>query len=285
MDREEAKNILQLCCPGVEADRNDPLIAKALEVLKQDPELQIWFEDQQAFDSEFSAQIKSIEPPEGLKAAILAGMRAHQIEAESAAPLTEKSTTDFQAEQTNNRSELANEHSNSAWWRNPWVGIAALFVFMLVIIQAPSGNEDPQIAQKDPAISGLPPVLPFISKHIDEMSIFSFDKKSKEAHELQSYLASTGAPSPKNLVSVLADMPAAGCVTLEFNGREMSMICFKEGEIYHLITANAADFPDACPKNPAIYEHKDKAFKMWVEEGQLKIFTVHGTKKDIPEFI
>ena len=51
MDREEAQNILQLCRPDNSEDRNDPLIAEALELLNQDAELRAWFEEQQALDT------------------------------------------------------------------------------------------------------------------------------------------------------------------------------------------------------------------------------------------
>lgn len=274
MDREEAKNILQLCRPGNESDLSDPLIAEAFEILEGDSELQIWFEDQQAFDTEFTAQMEAIEPPADLKASILAGMRAHQVHAEEPA-------IDFEAAQ----SEPAIERSNSTWWRSPWVGIAALFVFMMIIIAVPRDGQDSQLAQNDPALAGLPAVLPFLSDKIDDMKAWSFDKRSKEASQLQSYLASTGAPSPKKLCTQLASTPTLGCVTFDYEGSKLSMICFKDGEVYHLFTADAANFPDACPKAPEVYEIKDKAFKVWVEGDQLNILTIHGTKKDIPEFI
>ena len=51
MDREEAQYILQLCRPDNSEDRNDPLIAEALELLNQDAELRAWFEEQQALDT------------------------------------------------------------------------------------------------------------------------------------------------------------------------------------------------------------------------------------------
>ncbi|MEN8662547.1 MAG: hypothetical protein ACN4GF_04165 [Lentimonas sp.] len=275
MDRDEAKNILQLCRPGNESDRNDPLIAEAIAMLDNDAELRAWFDEQQAFDADICEQMQRVEPPADLKASILAGMRAHQME-------VEPTVAEFEGMQQ--QVDTVISQTNSAWWRNPWVGVAALFVFMLAIINAPSRN-DTQVAQDDPALSGLPPILPFLSDQIDGMNIFSFDKKDDNAHQLQSYLASTGAPSPKNLCEQLAGTPTIGCVTFDYNGTKLSMICFKDGDIYHLITAEAADFPEACPKSPEVYEINDKAFKVWVEDDQLNILTIHGTKNDIPEFI
>ncbi|MGJ8640333.1 MAG: hypothetical protein ACSHYA_13170 [Opitutaceae bacterium] len=301
MDREQAKSILQLIRPGVDEDLEDPLIIEAFELMEGDSELQIWFEDQQEFDAQFCEHMNTIQPPADLKASILAGMRAHQIDSAPEPDTTPEPDTrpepifeattpvvDFEPAVTEEPIKQAETpvttQTNSAWWRNPWVGIAALFVFMLVIIQAPN-RDDAQLAQNDPALSGLPPVLPFLADQIDGMNLFSFDKKDKSANELQSYLTSTGAPSPKNLCSELASTPTLGCVTFDFNNTKLSMICFKDGEVYHLITAAAADFPEACPKAPKVYEINNKAFKVWVDGDQLNILTIQGTKKDIPEFI
>ena len=82
MDREEAQYILQLCRPDNSEDRNDPLIAEALELLNQDAELRAWFEEQQALDTKISAEFNRVEPPADLKAAILAGMRAHAVQSQ-----------------------------------------------------------------------------------------------------------------------------------------------------------------------------------------------------------
>ncbi len=285
MDREEAKNILQLCRPGNESDLNDPLIAEAFELLEQDSELQVWFEDQQAFDTQICEQLEHIEPPADLKASILAGMRAHQMQAGPEDVIEFEATPPEQPEPAHTeRASTVAAHTHKAWWRNPWMGIAALFVFMVVIFNVQNGDQT-QLAQNDPALASLPAVLPFLSDQIDGMNVFSFDKKDTNAHQLQSYLASTGAPSPKNMCEKLASIPTLGCVTFEFNNSKLSMICFQEGEVFHLITADAADFPDACPKSPQFYEIKDKAFKVWVEGEQLNILTIHGTKNDIPEYI
>jgi len=286
MDREEAKNILQLCRPGVESDLNDPLIAEAFEFLERDSELQIWFEDQQAFDAQICEQLESIKPPADLKASILAGMRAHQKIATAPEPDPDAAPEPFlhATGPSTPKEDKVISKTNKAWWRNPWVGIAALFVFMMIIINAPSRN-DTQLAQNDPSLASLPAILPFLSDQIDDMTIFGFDKKDEQAHQLQTFLANSGAPSPRKLCDKLASVPTIGCVTFEFNDAKLSMICFKEGEVFHLITADAADFPQACPKQPQIYEIRDKAFKVWVEGDQLNILTIHGTKNDIPEYI
>ncbi len=270
MQRDEAQNILQLCRPGNEADRKDPLIAEALVMLETDAELRAWFEEQQAFDARITEGLESIEAPADLEAAILAGMRAHALQPKSNAPLP---------------AESAPATQSAAWWRNPWVGIAALFVVMLVIVAVPRGSA-PQLAQSDSAtLSGVPPVIEFLSAEIDDLKLWDFDKRDEHTATLQAYLASTGAPSPANLPDTLHEMPTIGCLTLDYSDTKLSMICFKDGHVYHLITAKKAGFPDPLPAEARIFEYHDKAFKLWTEGDQVKIFTVHGTKQDIPEFI
>ena len=48
MERNEAKAILELHRPGNTDDRDDPLIAEALQQLDTDAELRDWFDAQQA---------------------------------------------------------------------------------------------------------------------------------------------------------------------------------------------------------------------------------------------
>lgn len=267
MDRAEAQNILQLCRPGNESDRQDPLIAEALTMLENDAELRVWFEEQQAFDAEIAAQLEAVTPPEDLKASILAGMRAHRVHVESPKENAEVIVK-----------------TSAAWWRNPWVGIAALFVFMMVIISAPKGTHNQQLAQNGPALGGLPPVIPFLSEKIDGLKTWQFDQRNNDPAQLQTYLSSTGSPSP-SLCDRLANTPSIGCVTFNYNGTKLSMICFKDAQVYHLITAEKAGFPDTLSTQPQIFELNNKAFKIWVEGEQINILTIKGTKNDIPEFI
>ncbi|MGC6424977.1 MAG: hypothetical protein ACON4O_08345 [Lentimonas sp.] len=303
MNREEAKNILQLCRPGVAADLEDPLIAEAFQMLEQDSELMVWFEQQQAFDTEFSAQLENIEPPADLKASILAGMRAHQKIADAPEPETDpdlapepffaSSEPDLDPdsvpeplfEKPKTSKNTAPQTCNASWWRSPWIGIAALLVLMLVFTQLPRESGDRRPARTDPALSGLPPILPFLSEQIDEMKFFSFDKRDRDVNTLRAYLASKGAPSPKDLPQELAKIGTLGCVTFNFEGSKLSMICFDDGNVYHLITADAADFLDLLQKTPRVYELDDKAFKIWVEDDLINILTIHGTKEEIPQFI
>ncbi len=275
MQRDEAKQLLELCRPGHDEDRQDPALAEAFALLKSDAALRAWFDEQQAADARISESINSIEPPSDLKASILAGMRLHQANAssehaEAAIPFPE---------------QKIGAPRNSNWWLSPWTGIAALFVIMMVILNVPKGESSAPNQANQPALAGLPPVIQFLSQEIDSLKSRDFDKRDNQADHLQTFLASTQAPSPASIPDCLGKMPTIGCVTFEYEGSKLSMICFKDGEVYHLITADKATYPGALSTEPEVFQCKDKAFRVWVEGEQVKILTVHGTKEDIPEFI
>jgi hypothetical protein len=274
MEREEAQHILSLCRPHNEEDRNDPLIAQALALLKHDAELRAWFEEQQARDTQISDSLGCIEPPADLKASILAGMRLHQAQAEA----TSADTILF--------SEASAEAKKLTKF-SPWMGIAVLFAVLFFIVAIPRSNET-QLASNDAqqvATAGAPDFIQFLADEIDGLKPWGFDKKDEQANRLQSYLASSGMPNPAQIPSKLNAMPTIGCVTFDFGGAKLSMICFKGKNVYHLITADKASLNETISENPAIYEFSGQAFKVWPEGEQVLILSVRGTKADIPDFI
>jgi len=278
MQREEAKQLLELCRPEQENDRQDPALADAFALLETDNELRAWFDEQQATDARISESLNSIEAPARLKAEILAGIRLHQAQsiqklgpAETAgeAPASEASS-------------FAGTPRAQAWWLKPWAGIAALFAVIMAILNLP---HDESSAPDSPALAGLPPVIQFLSQEIDSLALRGFDKRDDQAENLRAFLASTQAPSPATIPRCLSTMPTIGCITFLYEGAQLSMICFNNGKVYHLITSDSVTFPAALPTQPEIFQTTDKAFRVWVEGDQVKILTVHGTKEDIPEFI
>jgi hypothetical protein len=74
MNREEAKYILRSYPPGG-CDAEDPQFREALEMLKQDPELASWFEQEQAIDANLSRKFTSFPVPPSLKGQLLAARK------------------------------------------------------------------------------------------------------------------------------------------------------------------------------------------------------------------
>jgi hypothetical protein len=281
MNREEAKQLLELCRPGNLEDLQDPALADAFALLGTDAELKAWFNEQQAIDAQISESINSIEVPADLKASILAGMRLHQAHAEE---MPAEAPIPFETFAQESRHPAQTRHPR-AWWQSPWTGIAALFVIMIVVLKP--GAQSSTAQGSHTAIAGLPPVIEFLSREISSLkaSQLQFDKQDSDPGKLQSFLASSHVPSPESIPGCLKKMPSIGCVTFDYEGAKLSMICFKNGEVYHLITADKATYPGDLPTAPEVFQCKDQAFKVWVDGEQVKILSVEGTEDKLPEFI
>jgi hypothetical protein len=65
----------------------------------------------------------------------------------------------------------------------------------------------------------------------------------------------------------------------------MGMICFKEEDVMHLITAHKTDCMGQIEEAPSIYEIDGQAFKVWVEGDKVYILSVKGGKEKLPKFI
>jgi hypothetical protein len=74
MRTEEAKFILVAFRPGG-GDSGDPAFADALRMATEDPLLGAWFSQSRAHDAVVTSKLREIQPPAGLRDAILAGAR------------------------------------------------------------------------------------------------------------------------------------------------------------------------------------------------------------------
>ena len=281
MNHERAKDILELCRLDNVEDLNDPLIAEALEQLDLDSELSAWFEEQQMQDEKIRTELNRITVPTDLKASILDGMlvrASSEKSVESSSP----------------------QKASPVFWFRPWMGIAALFVFASVFLVLQNQNTAPQITDnnspadsfatidKEPFVAGVPDVIQFLGQQLEEFNSSKFNKRSEQVAELKNYLQLAGAPSPAIVPKSLEDLPTIGCVSFDYNGTQLSMICFKNGQVYHLITADKAHFkdsrlPNLSPADVYYFEHLDQAFKIWSSDDQIYILTTKGTKRDIPD--
>lgn len=298
MDREDAKNILQLCRPGHIEDRQDPLIAEALEQLNQDGELNTWFEQQQALDAEISAELNRVEPAAELKTSILLGIRPRLAQAEQLAGDVVNATNDIDHHIP---FPCPTQCSDDRFQLRPWMSIAAIFVVVGIILIRPRSDEQGSqvslhtpapVALAEPAINhaGIPNIIQFLAKQISHLNTLQFDKRGDTIHDLQQHLASTGMPNPDRIPKELERLPTIGCVSFDYEGTKLSMICFRNGQVYHLITANKTSFPKECTPDSdvvkaAVFECQQHAFKVWSEGQQVFILSTQGTLNNIPERI
>jgi len=299
MNSEEMKDILQLCRPDSIEDLNDPLIAEALEKTKQDSSLRDWFKSQQNVDAEIAAEFSRLKPPPDLKKSILKGMQ-EQFEQSGGAAET-SSEEPHLSDQPLETSLNATAGKSSLIWFRPWIGIAAVFLFasILTIImrREPTVNTaenrtpaNDAAAQSTESMAGVPDIIRFLEQQLADFNSSKFDKRSEQINELQSHLALSGMPKPAEIPQNLETAPTIGCVVFDYHGTKMSMICFKNERVFHLITINKAHVDKAhltntISKNTEFFEHRETAFKVWSKDNQIYILCTKGTKEEIPKFI
>lgn len=284
MNSERAKDILQLCRPDHVEDLNDTLITEALEQLEQDSALCAWFEEQQMFDAEISTELCKIVPAPDLKDSIIKDMQA-QVEASSDADAPES------IESSTHISAPVISHGDSrlkTFWFRPLIGVAAVLLFVSILSTALLKRTELKLENANTA--GVPNVIQFLGNQIADFKSSNFDKHSNQINELQSYLTRSGVPNPAQIPSQLESIPTIGCITFDYDGTKMSMICFKNGKVYHLITINKTDSNnDPLLSSPLMeaqfFEHEKQTFKVWSEGDQTYILSTEGSKEDIPEFI
>ncbi len=275
MTREEAQHILHLCRPGRDDDRDDPLIAEAAALLDSDPELREWFDAQQSFDAEFAEELSKVRPPADLRSSILAGMRAH---ARAPRPQTGAERAALVA----GRDDLPT--GDRAWWRRPWIGVAAAAAAVALLLLLPQPN--PPAAQDNAvATAGVPDVVRFLAGQIESLPDRGLDKMDDRMGELTAYLAAKTAPTPGRIPGKLDAMAPLGCVAFDYHGIKLSMICFNNGAVYHLVTVQQSDLNEALPNRPRVYQLGEQAFRLWQENGKVYILSTHGDTETINEII
>jgi len=210
MNNEEAKFRLRAYRPGG-ADAGDPALSEALEQAKRDPALGAWFEREQAHGRAVAQKLAAVQPPAGLREAILAGARASKPKEPAARPR----------------------------WRSPLWLMAAAAVLMLGSV----------LTWWKAPVAGAT---------LDEFAVnfvargFVLQKHSADLGALRSWLTERQGPLPEALPAKFAELRALGCRTLDFRGREVSLVCFERGgKEYHVFVGRRSDFGDGAGPDAA----------------------------------
>lgn len=219
MTNEEAKFVLRAYRPNGR-DAIDPQMAEALAQAAKDPALGQWFAREQAHDRAVAAKLAAITPPAGLREAILAGSRASQPLV-SAAPAR-------------------------VWWRRPaWVTVAAAIAILLGVAawwRLPVGGASLEDFALNTVAHG-----------------FRLQKHSADVGELKSWLADRRGPLPETLPGEFAQLRALGCRTLDYRGRDVSLVCFeRDGREYHVFVARRGDLPGELAPAAARFRQQGK---------------------------
>ncbi|MCX6952057.1 MAG: hypothetical protein NTV51_07805 [Verrucomicrobia bacterium] len=212
MSNDEAKFILSAYRPGGR-DADDPAMAQALAQARSDPALGAWFAREQAHDAAMTAKLREVAPPAGLREAILAGGRVSDAGGEGA------------AKQAAGGLPVAKR----AWWAQPgWLAAAAAVALFIGLTAW----------RMSPVRGGT--LEEFAVNFVDKG--FRLPKHSDDVGVLKAWLAEQHGPLPEALPAKFADLRALGCKKLDFQGHEVSLVCFERGgKEFHVFVARRED--------------------------------------------
>ena len=227
MDRTEAKLVLQAYRPKGE-DEAHPVFAEAISLLVHDPELKVWWENQQQFDRKIAATLESVKPPPHLRTSILAGRKIEQMTPRYQFPT--------------------------------WLAIAAAFVLLTVAglhswissISSGSLSRGDYMASVLPALGNDNPSLAMLSPHHEK---------------IMAWLKERNAPMGQ-LPASLASMPSIGCETLSVHGHAVSLVCFSmaSGQIAHLFVVDRQALADPYGSSPQFTEKGPWSMASWSDD-------------------
>jgi len=219
-------------------DAKDPRFHEALAQARHDPELAEWLANEQALDARTGAKIRAAMQPPAQLRSQLLAQR--------------------------------NVLRSVVWWKQPiWRYAAAACLALLVTIAA-AWLRPPQpagFAEYRNEMTGL------VAKRIDRL-----DLVSRDLEEVRRWLTQKDSHGDLVLPAGLNDQPSLGCRLLDWNGHQVSLICFelKNRQMAHLLVINSDAFPDAPPESPSFNQIGEVATVGWSHEGKTYVIASKG---------
>lgn len=82
---------------------------------------------------------------------------------------------------------------------------------------------------------------------------FFLQERNADVARLKAWLAARDTPLPGKLPPEFARLRALGCRTLNYDGRDVSLICFeRDGKEYHVFVARRSELPNAGNVSPSL---------------------------------
>jgi hypothetical protein len=258
VNREEVKIILQLYRPDT-ADAEDPQIADALALAKNDPELVLWLEEHCARQNVLREKFRQITAPAGLKEQIIS-----------------------------ERTVFSKQNSR----REKIVLVAALtaiFVSLavLAVLYFPHGN------------SGNENDFNTLGNYVNQMegvaiSGYAMNLATNDLSQIRAYLAQNFSPSDYTLPAPLEKTDTSGCAIQDWQGQKVSMICFRTGKplppkqqgdlwLFVVDRASVKGAPDAT--TPQFEKVNQLVTATWTQDGKLYLLATQGDEQAILKFL
>jgi hypothetical protein len=248
MTNEEAKFILSAYRPNG-CDATDPAMAEALEQAARDPELGAWFREELAVDRVISKKLAEVAVPDGLRGNILTGHRMM-------------------------------EPTGSAGWRMAtvmkWAAVFIAFVGIAVFLSL-RDPADGQIAQYRSDMMGLL-----------AMKAAPLDYQGRSLSDVRNWLEDNHSLAQFEVSHTLSNQPTMGCQVLEWNGAQVTLVCFDtgDGQLAHLLVVDRSAFPDLGElPQPVMESVAGWTTASWASEDRVYLLAGKGERPEIRGFL
>jgi hypothetical protein len=243
---ESAKFVLNAYRPSG-ADAQDPVFRAALEQASRDPELAAWFKEQRSFDALIAGKLAEVQPPATLYSSIMAG--------------------------------IGNRSSIRRFNFRPFLALAAVLVLsgsILLPLYIENGSRSKLVEQYQRTNLTM----------LNSAPALELDLTTADFSRTQEYLSERNAPCIPSLPGSLLDLPTAGCKTLQWNGQQLSLTCFRlpSGELLHVFVIDEKAF-HTVNVGDNFKDMDGWHFKCERRAGMLLMFVSRASMAEIKQFI
>lgn len=258
MNRDEAKTILLLYRPDT-ADAEDPQIAEALALAKQDSELSRWLEEHCARQNALREKFRQIEIPAGLKEQIISEQAARA----KIIRLRERITTVLAV-----------------------AAIVVALAFLASFYFPRGGNENPAESN---TLANYQNQMAYVAT-----SGYAMNFPTNDLTQIRAYLAQSAAPSDYTLPAPLEKTVATGCAIEGWQDKKVTMICFRTGKplppnqagdlwLFVVDSTSIKDAPDFA--SPQFAKVNQLITATWTQGGKLYLLATQGDEQTIRKYL
>ena len=259
MNRDEAKSILLLYRHGT-ADADDPQIAAALAVARNDAELADWLEMHCAKQVVLSEKLRRITVPAGLKEQIISERSKKQpVVSENVVPV-------------------------SFWQRKitPFQLAAVLFLAaLLATLWLNRGERDDTLAIYQNQMAGV------------ALRGYGMDVTTNDAVTIRAYLAKNRAPADFVLPRALQQVSLAGCAIEGWQDVKVAMVCFRtslaapdaSSDLWLFVVNRSAVKKLPAGNEPKFSQVNQMATVTWIEGDKLYLLGMVGDAATLKKYL